>query len=239
MMRLEQFLADHLREVLAEQRVLTVFDPARRLLETARSLAGEHCLVIEVSDDLITARERALEALAELGRDPTHTSQLVLYVPRERPLDAEAVCLDPFTPVVLAGGVFPDGAGDSYLALCQRFLPEQAGVFAEMFQHGEPTLAEINSLVAGAEGAPVLSGLLGAEGTKEVLVRFLCLSSPEAQRLKSPRTGARNCKHSSPRRWVGSCPRTWPTRTDCDRSCGVSCCSVSSWWISRWPCRWR
>ena len=184
MMRLEQFLADHLREVLAEQRVLTVFDPARRLLETARSLAGEHCLVIEVSDDLITARERALEALAELGRDPTHTSQLVLYVPRERPLDAEAVCLDPFTPVVLAGGVFPDGAGDSYLALCQRFLPEQAGVFAEMFQHGEPTLAEINSLVAGAEGAPVLSGLLGAEGTKEVLVRFLCLSSPEAQRLK-------------------------------------------------------
>ena len=184
MMRLEQFLADHLREVLAERRVLTVFDPARRLLEVARSLAGEKCPVIEVSDDLITARERALEALAELGKDPTHTSQLVLYVPRERPLDSEAVCLDPFTPVVLAGGVFPDGAGDSYLALCQRFLPEQAGVFEEMFQQGEPTLIEINSLVAGAEGAPVLSGLLGAEGTKEVLVRFLGLAGTEAPRLK-------------------------------------------------------
>jgi hypothetical protein len=88
---------------------------------------------------------------------------LILYVPRARPLDQDSVCLDPFTPLVLAGGVFPDGAGDSYLALCQRFLPEQAGVIEEMFQHGEPTFLEINSLVAGADGAPVLSGLLREE----------------------------------------------------------------------------
>ena len=185
MMRLEQFLSDHLRSVLAERRVLTVFDPAHRLLEVARSLAGEKCQVIEVVDDIISAREQALEALAELGKDPTNSSHLVLYVPRTRPLDQDSVCLDPFTPLVLAGGVFPDGAGDSYLALCQRFLPEQAGVIEEMFQHGEPTFVEINSLVVGADGAPVLSGLLKAEGTRDMLVRFLCLNATDAKRLKS------------------------------------------------------
>jgi hypothetical protein len=62
MLRFEQFLSDHLREVLIERRMLTVFDPARRLLEVARFMAGEKCPVIEVGDDIITAREIALEA---------------------------------------------------------------------------------------------------------------------------------------------------------------------------------
>jgi hypothetical protein len=101
-----------------------------------------------------------------------------------RPLDQEAVCLDPFTPLVLAGGVFPDGDGDSYVAMCQRFLPEQAGTIEEMFQHGEPTFLEINSLVTGANGTPVLSGLLKADGTRDLLVRFLCVNAKEAKSLK-------------------------------------------------------
>jgi hypothetical protein len=184
MMRLEQFLSGHLHSVLAERRVLTVFDPAHRILEVVRSLVGEKCRLIEVEDDIITAREQALEALSELGTDQTNGAHLILYVPRARPLDQDSVCLDPFTPLVLAGGVFPDGAGDSYLALCQRFLPEQAGVIEEMFTHGEPTFFEINSLVVGADGAPVLSGLLKAEGTRDMLVRFLCLVGKETKALK-------------------------------------------------------
>jgi hypothetical protein len=183
-MRLEQFIADHLRERLTEHRLLTIFDPERRLLEVARGLITEKCRLIEVGDDLISTREDALEGLVALGNDQTNASQLVVYLPRARPLDPESVCLDPFTPLVLAGGVFPDGAGDSYLALCQRFLPELAGVIDEMFQHGDPTFLEINSLVVGAEGAPVLSGLLKAEGTKDMLVRFLCLIPKDTKALK-------------------------------------------------------
>ena len=83
-MRLEQFISDHLREALAKHRVLTVFDPARRLLEVVRTLAGDKCQLIEVNDDIITARESALEALAEVGQDQTNTAHLVVYVPRAR-----------------------------------------------------------------------------------------------------------------------------------------------------------
>lgn len=184
MMRFEQFLSDHLNEILTDRRLLTVFDPARRLQEVVRPLAGDKCRVIEVGDDIITAREQALEGLAELGKDQSNSSHLVLYVPRPRPLAQEALCLDPFTPLVLAGGVFPDGAGDSYIALCQRFLPEQASVIEEMFQHGEPTFVDINSLAVGADVAPVLSGLLDAQGARDILVRFLCVNAKEMKRLK-------------------------------------------------------
>jgi hypothetical protein len=184
MQTLEQFLSDHLNKALAVRRVLTIFDPERRLAGVARSLAGERCRIIEVGDDIITAREQALEALVELGQDPANSTGLVLYLPRTRPLDQDEVCLDPFTPLVLAGAVFPDGAGDGYLALCQRFLPEQAGALEEMFQHGEPAFADINSLVTGSDDAPVLSGLLKADGTRDLLARFLCVNVKEAKSLK-------------------------------------------------------
>ena len=184
MQRFEQFLSDHMREVLNDRRMLTIFDPERRLLEVARSLTDEKSRLIEVDDDIITARELALEALVELGQDTSHSSSLVLYLPRPRPLDQDAVCLDPFTPFVLTGGVFPDGDGDSYFALCQRFLPEQASAIEEIFQHGEPTFLEINSLVTGANDSPVLSGLLRADGTRDLLVRFLCVNSKDAKSLK-------------------------------------------------------
>src|SRR5436305_14122878 len=170
MQKFEQFLSDRMREVANERRVLTIFDPERRLIEVARSLATEKVRIIEVGDDIITAREQPLEALVEVGQDPTHSTGLVLYIPKERPLADGAVCVDPFTPLVLAGRVFPAGDGNGYLVLCQRFMPEQAGVIEEMFQHGEPTFLEISSLVAGSDGAPVLSGLLRTDGTRELLV---------------------------------------------------------------------
>lgn len=184
MMRFEQFLVDRLKSVLARRRVLVVYDPESRLSGVTLSLANQHCRLIAMSDDIISTREQALEALAALGEDMSSGSQLVVYLPRAKPLDDESVSLDPFTPLALAGGVFPDGAGDSYLALCQQFVPEQAGVIEEMFRRGVPSFLEVNSLLGGTEVAPVLSGLLGTEGSRDVLVKFLCPTTKDTKRLE-------------------------------------------------------
>ena len=79
MQELEQFLSDHMREVSNDRQMLTIFDPERRLLEVARSLTDEKSRLIEVDDDIITAREQAFEALVELRQDPSHSSSLVGY----------------------------------------------------------------------------------------------------------------------------------------------------------------
>ena len=113
MTRFEQFLADRMRDVIARKRVLVVFDPETRLLAAIRSLASEYCRVIEVGDDVIAAREEALEELGDVGRDPSSSKQLVVYLQRSKPLDDESVIMNPFTPLLLAGAVFPDGAGES------------------------------------------------------------------------------------------------------------------------------
>ena len=107
MNRIEDFLTKQLERTLSVSRILTVFDPNRHLLEVVRKLASDQCRLIEVDNDIINSRENAMEALADLGCDTSHTHSLVLYIPRPKPLEPEAVCSDPFAPLMLAGGVFP------------------------------------------------------------------------------------------------------------------------------------
>ena len=187
MQTFEQFVTERLRGLLAANRVLTVYDPEGRYHEIVAGLASTKVRLVELTDDVLTARENAFEQLQELGADPTHSRALVVYLPRARKLDEEGRCQDPFTPLALAGALFPDGEGHSYLSLCQQFLPDEAAAVEELFKQGEPSFEVINSLQTGTEVAPVLSQLLKAEGTREILIEFLCLGVKESKKFeKSP-----------------------------------------------------
>jgi hypothetical protein len=187
MQTIEQFVTERLRGLLATRRVLTVYDPERRYRDVVAGLASAKVRLVELTDDVIGTREEALEQLRDLGGDPTHAGALVLYLPRPQRLDDAGRCQDPFTPVALAGAVFPDGEGHSYLSLCQQFLPDEAAAIEELFKQGEPSFEVINGLRSGAEALPVLSQLLNAEGAREILIQFLCLSGKDSKKLeKSP-----------------------------------------------------
>jgi hypothetical protein len=194
MQTIEQFVTERLRGLMAARRVLTVYDPERRYREIVADLASSKVRLVELTDDVIGAREEALEKLRDLGGDPTYASALVLYLPRPRRLDDAGRCQDPFTPVALAGAVFPDGEGHSYLSLCQQFLPDEAAAIEELFRQGDPSFEVVNGLRAGAEALPVLSQLLKTEGAREILIQFLCLDSKESKKLeKSPHWQAEMC----------------------------------------------
>ncbi|MEO8353480.1 MAG: hypothetical protein ABI680_17260, partial [Chthoniobacteraceae bacterium] len=181
----EQFLARRWRHCLARHRVFCIYDPTGRYRDIVLDLGDTRTRVIEVAGDVITAREQAMESWRELPDDATHTAALLIYMQRARPLDQEAQRDDPFTPLVLGGAVFPDGSGDEFAALCEQFLPEQKAAIEELFAQGEPPIAVINGLVSGKESSPALVELLKAEGTKEILVKFLCLDPAAKKRLKA------------------------------------------------------
>ena len=187
MQTFEQFVTERLHGLLAARRVLTVYDPEGRYHEIVAGLANSKVRLVELTDDVIAARENAFEQLSELGADATHSRALVVYLPRARKLDEEGRCEDPFTPLALAGALFPDGEGHSYLSLCQQFLPDEAAAVEDLFKQGEPVFEVINSLQTGTEAAPVLSQLLKAEGTREIVIELLCLGDKETRKFeKSP-----------------------------------------------------
>lgn len=181
----EQFLTSRWRHSLARHRVLCIYDSSARYRDIALCIADAKTRVIEVAGDVITAREQAMDAWRKLPEDVSHTTALVIYMQRARPLTDDDQRDDPFTPLALGGAAFPDGAGDEYAALCEQFLPEQKAAIEELFAQDEPPIALINGLVSGKESSPALVELLKAEGTKEILVKFLCLAPAGKKKLKA------------------------------------------------------
>ncbi|HKQ37622.1 MAG TPA: PglZ domain-containing protein, partial [Verrucomicrobiae bacterium] len=179
----QEFLRDRWREKLEDQRVLSIYDPSGVYEEIANTLAGPHANVLVVGPDIITAREEALESFRKLAADATGGSALVLYHKRARPVQDAEWLDDPFAPLALAGGIFPDGPADDYKSLCQQFLPERTSELDELFGGGEPSLAVINQLVEGAASYPTLNEVCGAEGPREILVCFLCMSAEQRKKF--------------------------------------------------------
>ena len=121
-----------------------------------------------------------------MGEDATGKAGLVVYATYAPPLDESEMAEDPFSMVGLAGAIFPDGAGDSYRALCLQFLPEQAGRIEELFATKQtPEFSLINSLRSGASDSAILQELLNAEGPKEMLANFLCADAALTKKLKN------------------------------------------------------
>lgn len=185
-MTFESFLASRLDSRLRQRRLMVVFDPEERFRDAVFGMADEHTAVLDGGGDLLESRERALEALADLGADATCKNRLLLYVPEPRSLEESERCADPFGAFVAAGAVFPDGAGDDYRELCLQFLPEQSGTIEGLFGTGDaPAISVINSLRSGAVDSPVLRDALDAEGPKDMLVKFLTADGATLKKLKA------------------------------------------------------
>jgi hypothetical protein len=181
-----EFLAQKIQSRLKRRRVLVFHDPDGRFADLMPLLADADRRVIDCGPDLLTAREEALEALMEVGQDPTLRRQLVLYVPEPRALDEQERTIDPWGAFSAAGCVFPDGAGDDYRELCLQFLPELAGRIEELFRCPEPPgISIIDALRVGSAESPILRSILGADGPRDIIVRFLTAEGTQLKELKA------------------------------------------------------
>ncbi|MDB6175045.1 MAG: PglZ protein [Chthoniobacteraceae bacterium] len=173
-MKFEAFLETHFRQRLKNSRILVIHDPDSRYADVTAGLAGDGTVVLDCGADIMESRERAFEELNRVGEDQSGKSALVLFIPRKQPLEDHELLADPFQPFALSGLKFPDGAGDSYRALCLQFLPEQAGKIEELFADGDaPSFGIINGLRSGGAESVVLQILLQAEGPREIMLKFL------------------------------------------------------------------
>jgi hypothetical protein len=189
------FLAQRMLTRLKRRRVLVFHDPQKRFADIMPLLSSPDRTVIDSSQDLIESREQALEALVQVGEDSTLRRQLVVYVPEARATDDLERTVDPWGAFCAAGCVFPDGAGDDYRELCLQFLPEKAGRIEELFQSAEPPgVSIIDSLIVGSAESPILKAVLGADGPRDMIVRFLTAEGARLNELKSTAHWIRDLK---------------------------------------------
>jgi hypothetical protein len=183
-MRIETFIHQEiLAPRIADKGVLVVYDPERRYHGTCTSLADERCRVVDASDSSILSREKAAQALVELGQG--RIDYLLVYVPTSAPLTDEARQQDPFSPYAACGRVFPDGDGDRFESLCESAKPDQLLELRRIFEADpSPSFAVIDAL-GGGIGWPNLRALLNVESGRDILLALMAPSAAQEQALKA------------------------------------------------------
>ncbi|MBC8641182.1 PglZ domain-containing protein [Caballeronia sp. EK] len=183
-MRIETFIQQEiLAPRMADKGVLVVYDPERRYHGTCTSMESEHCRVVDASTSSITSRERAAQALVDLGQG--RIEHLLVYVPALAPVDDEAKQRDPFSPFAACGRVFPDGDGDRFESLCLNAKPDQVLELRKVFDANRNPSFEVIDALGGGVGWPTLRAMLGAESSRDILLALMAPSLAQEQALKA------------------------------------------------------
>jgi hypothetical protein len=85
-MKIGDYIQDQLRERLAAAECLVLYDAQGRYRELTLGLAGPDCTVVDTSASSIQGRAEAMAAWLALGDSAPASRQLLVYVPRKKPL---------------------------------------------------------------------------------------------------------------------------------------------------------
>jgi hypothetical protein len=198
--------------------VVVVYDEEKRYQSLCSELASEHCQVIDISRGSLSSRQQAITALSGL----TAGKQLLLYIPTAAPMEDEDKQKDPFALYAAAGCVFPDPerSGDNYKDICLKAKPDQATEIRDLFDQNKNPSFDIINAIGGGVNWPTLQAALGAEGSANLLFKFMVAGKDaqaklaaesswitEAQSLLSSSLGLTlRTKQSS---WSAICDELW------------------------------
>ena len=130
---------------LQKKQVLVVYDPDFRYRDLCMELSGDRSVVVDASESSIISRAQAIESFSALGRN--EIDQLLIYVPKEKPIEEEEKQKDPFSFYMTCGAVFPDGDGDTYLSICLKAKPDYQtqirSVFKELYFTSSSSLTSL------------------------------------------------------------------------------------------------
>ena len=165
---------------------LVVYDPDRRYQDLCIGLTSAKLMVVDASVSSIESRVRAILGMQRVVS--SNLTGLLVYVPHKSPETDEERQVDPFACVAAAGGIFPDGDGDSYKDLCLKAKQDHTKAIHAIFeQDPSPSFAVIDA-IGGGVGWPNLRALLSVDSARDILFALLAPSAAQQAALKGSET---------------------------------------------------
>ena len=190
---IKEYIQKHFEKKLEARAGLVIYDPALFYKEVVKGLAGENVQVFDASENVITARENALEYW--VNEMPINKeAKIVVYVPFQSKQDADDLTFDPFIIFSSGGHVFPDEAADQYKNLCIAALPEKESKIEEFFKEEEYPSFEAIDALEGGNTYPKLKSGLNASSSAEILMAMLVPSTTQLDFLTSDKTWSKDLK---------------------------------------------
>ena len=173
---------------LKQKGCLVIYDLDLRYRDICLDLASETVTVIDATENGLESRIAALRELRSFGLPNTTKEGVLVYVPVRAPVTDEEKQRDPFALYSACGGMFPDGAGDSYEQICLRAKPDHATGIRKVFaENSSPSFAVIDAIDVGSNW-PSLRALLKVESANDILLALLSPSSLQERALKGSDT---------------------------------------------------
>ena len=156
---IKEYIQKHFEKKLDTGSGLVIYDPNLFFRDIVIDLESSKVKVFDASENVITARENALEYwVNEMPKNKE--AKIVVYVPFKSKQDADDLTFDPFIIFSSGGRVFPDEAADQYKNLCIAALPEKEAKIEEFFKEEDyPSFDSIDALEGGNTYPKLKSGL--------------------------------------------------------------------------------
>lgn len=190
---IKEYIQKHFEKKLDTGSGLVIYDPNLFFKDIVIDLESSKVKVFDASENVITARENALEYwVNEIPKNKE--AKIVVYVPFKSKQDTDDLTFDPFIIFSSGGRVFPDEAADQYKNLCIAALPEKEAKIEEYFREEEyPSFDSIDAL-DGGNTYPKLKSGLNASSSAEILMATLVPSETQLNFLKSDKTWGKDLK---------------------------------------------
>jgi len=190
---IKEFIKGHFLKKLESGKGLVIYDPTLFYKEIVLDLQDSSIQIFDASENVITARENALEYwVNEMPKNKD--AKIVVYVPFQSKQDEDDLTFDPFIIFSAGGRIFPDEAADQYKNLCIAALPDKEQKIEEFFKEEQfPSFNSIDAL-EGGNNYPKLKSGLNASSSIEILMALLVPSSAQEQFLESDNTWVKEFK---------------------------------------------
>ena len=190
---IKEYIQKHFENKLGTGSGLVIYDPHLFFKDIVIDLESSEVKVFDASENVITARENALEYwVNEMPKNKD--AKIVVYVPFKSKQDADDLTFDPFIIFSSGGRFFPDEAADQYKNLCIAALPEKEAKIEEFFKEEDyPSFDSIDAL-EGGNTYPKLKSGLNASSSAEILMAILVPSETQLDFLESDKTWSKDLK---------------------------------------------
>lgn len=152
--------------------VLAVYDRENRYHELMPIAAEKGFNIIDTTMQPLRAFQALAEAWEALKEDPE--VRILIYRGSSRPKTDEDKRFEPFQAIIQTGVVFPEGANDTFLNICHRFLPSKVADLNLLDRQGILLFDNINNLQEGAS-YPALETLTNGRSLQEIVIGLLRL----------------------------------------------------------------
>lgn len=152
--------------------VLAVYDRENRYHELMPIAAEKGFNIIDTTMQPLRAFQALADAWEALKEDPE--VRILIYRGSSRPKTDEDKRFEPFQAIIQTGVVFPEGANDTFLNICHRFLPSKVADLNLLDRQGILLFDNINNLQEGAS-YPALETLTNGRSLQEIVIGLLRL----------------------------------------------------------------